>query len=44
MAGEANVSGITELTVPNFAVPATLDLSEILEFDQLERGSARLRK
>ena len=44
MSGGANESGIAELTVPNFAVPATLELSEILESDLLERGSARLRK
>ena len=38
MDGEAVDLGITELTVPNFAVPATLELIEILESDQLEQG------
>ena len=38
MDGEAGDLGITELTVPNFAVPATLELIEIFESDQLEQG------
>ena len=38
MAGDSNDYGVTELTVPNFAVPATLELIEIFESDQLEQG------
>ena len=38
MAGDSHDSGVTELTVPNFAVPATLELIEIFESDLLERG------
>ena len=30
--------GLTDLNVPNFAVPATLELIEIFESDWLERG------
>lgn len=37
MAGEAHDTVVTELKVPNFAVPATLELIEILGSDQLER-------
>jgi hypothetical protein len=36
--GEAHEFGITDLKVPNFAVPATLELIEIFESDLLERG------
>jgi hypothetical protein len=36
--GEAHDCGITDLKVPNFAVPATLELIEIFESDLLERG------
>ena len=38
MGDDAQVSGVTDLRVPNFAVPATLELIEIFESDQLERG------
>ena len=38
MDGGADDVGITDLKVPNFAVPATLELIEIFESDQLERG------
>jgi hypothetical protein len=35
--GEAHEFGISDLEVPNFAVPATLELIEIFESDWLER-------